>query len=86
VTNHPRKAAERALAQTLSDKAEAAFPRGDAFKKRRRLMEGHATFRCRTVLRPHSEADVVSMRAWVRSGAVSETQAGAGFQAEIKSA
>ena len=42
--NHPREAVEMALAHTISDKAEAAYRRGDLFAKRRRLMDDWARF------------------------------------------
>jgi integrase len=37
-TNYPRDVAEMALAHTIGDKVEAAYRRGDLFKKRRLLM------------------------------------------------
>lgn len=37
-TNYPREVAEMALAHAVSDKVEAAYRRGDLFKKRQRLM------------------------------------------------
>jgi integrase len=43
-TNHPREAAEMALAHTVGDKVEAAYRRGDLFDKRRRLMDEWARF------------------------------------------
>ena len=43
-TNFPREIAEAALAHTLKDKTEAAYRRGDALEKRRRLMEAWARF------------------------------------------
>jgi integrase len=43
-TNYPRELAEAALAHTLKDKTEAAYSRGDALEKRRRLMADWATF------------------------------------------
>jgi integrase len=43
-TNHPRELAEAALAHSLKSKTEAAYSRGDALEKRRRLMEDWATF------------------------------------------
>jgi integrase len=43
-TNYPRELAEAALAHTLKDKTEAAYARGDALEKRRRLMRDWATF------------------------------------------
>ncbi len=43
-TDHPRELAEAALAHTLRDKVEAAYRRGDALDKRRRLMGEWAAF------------------------------------------
>jgi len=39
MTSHPREVAEAALAHTLKDKTEAAYQRGDLFKKRQKLMK-----------------------------------------------
>ncbi len=44
MTAYPREVAEAALAHTLRDKVEAAYRRGDALEKRRRLMEEWAEF------------------------------------------
>jgi integrase len=41
-TNFPREVAEAALAHVLRDKTEAAYRRGDALEKRRRLMQAWA--------------------------------------------
>ena len=41
-TSHAREVIETALAHKLKDKAEAAYARGDLFRKRRRLMEDWA--------------------------------------------
>lgn len=38
-TNYPREIAEQALAHTITNKAEAAYWRGDVFDKRRLMME-----------------------------------------------
>ncbi len=38
-TDYPRDLAEAALAHTLRDKTEAAYRRGDALEKRRKMME-----------------------------------------------
>lgn len=46
-TNYPRDVAEMALGHIVSDKTEAAYRRGDLFRKRRRLMEDWAKF-CET--------------------------------------
>lgn len=43
-TGFPRELAEKALAHTLSSKAEAAYQRGDLFEKRRKLMDAWAAF------------------------------------------
>jgi integrase len=43
-TSFPREVAEMALAHTISDKVEAAYRRGDLFKKRRQLAEAWAAF------------------------------------------
>ena len=55
-TNYPRDVAEMALAHTIGDKVEAAYRRGDLFKKRRKLMESWATFCAK-----RDSADVVSI-------------------------
>lgn len=43
-TAHPREVIEAALAHRLRDKAEAAYARGDLFRKRRKLMEDSTTY------------------------------------------
>lgn len=43
-TNFPREVAETALGHVLGDKTEAAYRRGDALEKRRRLMQAWAGF------------------------------------------
>ena len=43
-TSFPQETCEHALAHRISDKAEAAFRRGDQFEKRRKLMEAWAAF------------------------------------------
>jgi integrase len=43
-TNFPREVAEAALAHAVADKVEAAYRRGDLFRKRRQLMEAWARF------------------------------------------
>jgi len=43
-TNYPREVAEQALAHTISNAVEAAYRRGDLFKKRIKLMEAWATY------------------------------------------
>lgn len=55
-TNYPRELAEAALAHVLPDKTEAAYSRGDALEKRRRLMTAWAGY-CG---RPAATGEVVS--------------------------
>lgn len=43
-TSFPHETCEHALAHRISDKAEAAYRRGDQFEKRRKLMEAWAFF------------------------------------------
>jgi integrase len=43
-TSFPYETCEHALAHRISDKAEAAYRRGDQFEKRRKLMEAWAAF------------------------------------------
>jgi hypothetical protein len=43
-TSFPREICEMALAHGLGDKTEAAYRRGDALARRRRLMEAWANF------------------------------------------
>jgi integrase len=43
-TNYPRDIVEMALAHAIKDKTEAAYRRGDALEKRRRLMEEWARY------------------------------------------
>jgi integrase len=43
-TSFPREIAEAALAHTIGDEVEAAYRRGDALEKRRRLMDSWAAF------------------------------------------
>jgi integrase len=43
-TAYPREVAEAALAHVLSNKAEAAYQRGDLFEKRRKLMQSWADY------------------------------------------
>ena len=44
LTQYPSDLAEIALAHTLANKTEAAYRRGDALEKRRRMMEDWAEF------------------------------------------
>ena len=43
-TEFPRDLAEAALAHALRDKTEAAYRRGDALEKRRKMMDDWGTF------------------------------------------
>ncbi len=43
-TNFPRELMEAALAHVLGDKTEAAYRRGDALEKRRKLMQAWAKY------------------------------------------
>jgi integrase len=43
-TSFPREVAEAALAHAIGDETEAAYRRGDALEKRRKLMEGWAKY------------------------------------------
>lgn len=43
-TNYPRDIAEQALAHTIKNATEAAYRRGDALEKRRRLMQAWASY------------------------------------------
>jgi integrase len=43
-TAFPRDVAEMALAHAISDKVEAAYRRGDLYEKRKKLMEGWASY------------------------------------------
>jgi integrase len=43
-TSFPHETCEHALAHRISDKAEAAYRRGDQFDKRRKLMEAWQAF------------------------------------------
>ena len=60
-TNFPREIAEAALAHVLPDKTEAAYRRGDALEKRRRLMDAWARF----CAKPITPGDVVPISARV---------------------
>ena len=59
-TSFPHETCEHALAHRISDKAEAAYRRGDQFEKRRLLMDAWANF-----CQPHlaGKGNVVQMRA-----------------------
>jgi integrase len=58
-TNYPRDIAEAALAHAISDKTEAAYRRGDALDKRRRLMAEWARY----CAEPIPTGDVVALHA-----------------------
>ena len=55
-TSFPHETCEHALAHRISDKAEAAYRRGDQFEKRRKLMEAWAIY-----CQPERGAKVVHM-------------------------
>ena len=56
-TSFPHETCEHALAHRISDKAEAAYRRGDQFEKRRKLMEAWAAF-----CEPAPRDNVVTLR------------------------
>ena len=56
-TSFPHETCEHALAHRISDKAEAAYRRGDQFEKRRKLMEAWAEF-----CEPRKSAKVVTLQ------------------------
>lgn len=56
-TSFPHETCEHALAHRISDKAEAAYRRGDQFDKRRKLMEAWAAF-----CEPRASAKIVPMK------------------------
>jgi len=58
MTNFPREVAEQALAHTLKNKAEAAYRRGDALEKRRRLMDAWGD----TCAAPRASGKIVQIR------------------------
>jgi integrase len=51
-TNFPREVAEAALAHSVGNDVEAAYRRGDALEKRRKLMEAWANFLSKPVAKP----------------------------------
>lgn len=57
-TSFPHETCEHALAHRISDKAEAAYRRGDQFEKRRKLMEAWTAF-----CEPATTTNVVSLHA-----------------------
>jgi integrase len=64
-TNYPREVAEAALAHAIGDKVEAAYRRGDAFEKRRVMMQAWADF----LARVEQPAQVVELRRAAGSAA-----------------
>jgi integrase len=56
-TSFPHETCEHALAHRISDKAEAAYRRGDQFEKRRKLMEAWASY-----IEPRDRANVVPIK------------------------
>ncbi|HUQ35690.1 MAG TPA: integrase arm-type DNA-binding domain-containing protein [Aestuariivirga sp.] len=56
-TSFPHETCEHALAHRISDKAEAAYRRGDQFEKRRKLMEAWGAF-----CEPRRSAKVVQLK------------------------
>ena len=56
-TSFPHETCEHALAHRISDKAEAAYRRGDQFEKRRKLMEAWDV-----CCEPRTTANIVPMR------------------------
>jgi integrase len=56
-TSFPHETCEHALAHRISDKAEAAYRRGDQFEKRRKLMEAWASY-----CEPHKSAKVLPLK------------------------
>jgi integrase len=60
-TNFPSEVAEMALAHVVGNKVEAAYPRGDMFEKRRRLMGAWGDFLSKA---PADAAKVVSLRGF----------------------
>lgn len=59
MTNFPREVAEMALAHAIDDKTEAAYRRGDLFRKRKQLMDAWARY-CATV--PKEGGSVAMLR------------------------
>lgn len=58
-TSYPREIAEAALAHTVGNKVEAAYRRGDALEKRRKMMEAWSTF-CAS--KPADGENVITLR------------------------
>jgi integrase len=55
-TSFPHETCEHALAHRISDKAEAAYRRGDQFEKRRKLMDAWAAY-----CEPQNDSNVVKL-------------------------
>ena len=60
-TSFPHETCEHALAHRISDKAEAAYRRGDQFEKRRKLMEAWAAW-----CEPKDGANVIALTVGAR--------------------
>ena len=56
-TSFPHETCEHALAHRISDKAEAAYRRGDQFEKRRKLMDAWAAF-----CEPRQKGNVIHLK------------------------
>ena len=59
-THFPREVCEAALAHAVGDETEQAYRRGDAFNKRRRLMDAWSRYACNE---PDAAKKVVSIGA-----------------------
>jgi integrase len=64
LTDYPNEVSEMALAHAVADKVEAAYRRGDMFRKRKGVLEDWATF-CSSVYEEPASADVLEMPARV---------------------
>jgi integrase len=60
-TNYPREVVEMALAHAIEDETEAAYRRGDLFKKRARLMEAWAGYCARRTPARTAEAPLLDV-------------------------
>ena len=81
-TSFPHEACENALAHRISDKAEAAYRRGDQFEKRRKLMEAWQAFADSKAtanvipppwLPPVTAIRLPSMASWDRAASTART-------------
>jgi integrase len=61
-TNYPNHVAEMALAHTIPSAVEAAYRRGDLFKKRRRLMNQWADYCGKSEKTPISSPSIIPLR------------------------